>query len=186
MTKKKSATAAGAEAVKAAVAPAPQKAQPAPPIPDVAPAPRQRVVNESGHPAMTNVGAGDWLVMKNERWFRASEGDVNIALDRETTKLGVALSGFSYEADKGAKPADAETYTLRQYWKDKEKPTLDFSKNRLRKELDDTQKWQGVEKRRRIERRLLEVCRAMETLYDGFADEADEFDRLHEAVEASF
>lgn len=131
--------------------------------------------------ALVSVVAGQWLVMNDEHWSLCSENDLNMRLTRRTSKIGVALADFSYDPLTGCEPPDCETFTLRQFWRDASRPTLDFTERSVRLMLGEVEKYQAGDRRKRLEKVLLApeggALRRFRELYRNY--EADE-ERLKE------
>lgn len=124
-------------------------------------------------PARVEVKAGSWVVFKDGRWFKGSDNDVNVRLSRSITKVGVALEAFGYEDGVGGDPHEAKTRTLRQFYQDAERPSLDLTESQLRAHLADLQKWQSLSVRRSVEEVLLPAYKKFARLYRGYAADSE-------------
>ena len=124
-------------------------------------------------PAFISVAGGDLLVMIDERWFR--ETDPNRDLNRHVTKIGLALCDFAYEEGVGGVPNrdDVATFTLRQYWQDKARPTLDFTERGINKWLEYLEKYLGLIRRAAIEKHLRPGIKKFAETYKRYQQEKE-------------
>ena len=127
--------------------------------------------------SMVQIKVGQFLAFKDGRWYKTN--DVNLRLGRSLSKIGVCLRDTQYEDGAGSLPQDIQTFTLRQFYQDPNRPTLDYTDRSLKKKIDGIRQYQGLERSTAYVAALAPALKRFEAQYKRFEAE-------HEQLEAIF
>ncbi len=122
-----------------------------------------------------SVPAGSPIMMVDSRWYRCT--DVNRELNRQVTRIGIALVAFEYDEGVGADNRNVWTFTVRQHYQ-RRRPSLDYTHAWL-------QKWLGGLKTHMGEERRAAVAKALDGPLRQFEKEYKNFQAEHEELEGS-
>lgn len=118
-----------------AAAPKPEDKQPAPQEPEFVPPPipgklpKKPVERKPGE-----VNAGDFIELRDGAWHYCPSPSEDL-LSRETTAIAVALEGFGYDPETGARNQQVKNIPIAQFWQDAKKSPFRHSRKEVAEAL---------------------------------------------------